>query len=137
MNNSTSWVAVRERIKYRPFKNRLKAAEFHIKGLEWIIENVLPENVQWPTKFVRDMLIYIVFDKTKVRFKNYRNVLKVFADGAPVTYRGVIIPVNQTQAMANWLLKNDDWVMAQYKTVQKVLEKARKEQGGANRKFKE
>jgi hypothetical protein len=132
MTTYTKWADVKNRIEGRSTENILKAAEFHIKGLEWLIETLLPEDVHWPDNMVRDIIAYAVLDTTKVKFEDHKDALNRIADGAPIEFRGIKIPTEQAMQQAKHLLENYDWLMDQYDVMQAALERAREEQGGAN-----
>jgi hypothetical protein len=132
MKTYTKWADVKKRIDGRSIRKMLKAAEFHIKGLEWLIETLLPEDARWPDNIVRDIIVYAVLDTTKVKFEDHIDAIKRIAIGNPIEFRGIKIPIDQSTQQAKQLLINYDWLMDQYDTIQEVLERAREEQGGAN-----
>lgn len=129
----TQWAAVKERIKGRSTENILKAAEFHIRGLESVLDIFYSPDVRWPRQKVLDIIAYAVLDTTKVRFEDHRKFLEDIAEGTQgIEFRGFEIPREQTKDVAKGMLVNYGQLMGQYDEIQETLECIREEQGGAN-----
>jgi len=132
MTSPTKWAAVKERIKDDPADRILKAAEFHIQGLESLLGIFYSPDTQWPGDLVRDIIAYAILDTTKVKFEDHRKLLEDIAAGTHgLEFRGYNIPREQTQAIAKGMLASYGQLMEQYDEIQETLERVREEQGGA------
>ena len=129
----TSWDGVKKRISRRSTENILKAAEFHIAGLEWFVKELIKSGAELPWLAVRDITIKALLDTTKVSIKDRKKAIQEMADGIRyMEFRGVVFPKELTIRAGRYFLGNYDSVIKQDADIQASLEKAREEQGGSN-----